>query len=261
MKKGLVTFSLSVFFLIYPVLLAFPVNKGISTLATGYNKNMPVHPVSSSEPFSGQSSVFQLPLHIFPASNEPGLPLVFMISGDGGWGWFDQQLALHLAKKNIPCIGLDAFHYFWNKKTPEMVAYDIEPVINYYLKYWNREKIILIGYSFGAEIVPFVARKFNPSLRNKTALVVMLSPTPRTGFEIHFIDMLSIDSRKDTYDVVNEIRNLQNTKVLCIFGQDENTKIPSLIHDKRVHFYYTKGGHHFDRSYDEIIQAILKDLN
>ncbi|MDP4273151.1 MAG: AcvB/VirJ family lysyl-phosphatidylglycerol hydrolase [Bacteroidota bacterium] len=208
---------------------------------------------------SRSSSVNQF-IHVTQAITDPGKPLAFFISGDRGWTDFDQSLANRLAQKHIPCIGLDALHYFWSEKNPQKVAADIAPFIQNYMHTWGKSKILLVGYSFGADVLPFVADKLPFILKDKIQALALLSPSEKAGFEIHVSDMLSIGNRKDVYNVVDEIRRLKYFPTLCIFGKDEETKFPEKLRGKNIHFLFTQGGHHFSNSFDEIIRFIMKEM-
>lgn len=205
------------------------------------------------------SSINQF-IHVTQAIPDPGKPLAFFISGDRGWTDFDQSLANRLAQKHIPCIGLDALHYFWSEKNPQKVAADIAPLIQNYMHTWRKSKILLVGYSFGADVLPFVADKLPFILKDKIQALTLLSPSEKAGFEIHVSDMLSIGNRKDVYNVVDEIRSLKYFPTLCIFGKDEETKFPEKLRGKNIHFLFTQGGHHFSNSFEEIIQFIMKGM-
>lgn len=81
--------------------------------------------------------------------------LVFHITGDGGWRGFDIKLADEFKAHNLSYIFLNAFKYFWSIKTPEQLTNDIVPVLREYLKKWDKKELVLVGFSFGAEIIPF----------------------------------------------------------------------------------------------------------
>jgi hypothetical protein len=65
------------------------------------------------DPYSGD-----LPIFLIPSPIQDTLPVAFLISGDGGWGSFDQAVAENLAERGIPVVGLDAIKYFRTLKTP-----------------------------------------------------------------------------------------------------------------------------------------------
>jgi type IV secretory pathway VirJ component len=200
----------------------------------------------------------ELPLHITPSVLEASKPMAFIFSGDGGWTGFDQELATNLAKKNVPCIGLDDLHYFWDEKKPDQVVKDLLPIIDYYLKIWHKSNFILMGYSFGADITPFIYNHLPVEMKEKTRSLALLSPSESADFEIHVADMLNMENPSDNYDVINELKKLKNINTLCIFGKEEETIIPQQVKAKNFHYLITSGGHHFDNNFSEIVEEILK---
>lgn len=126
-----------------------------------------------------------LPIAIVPTMIKNDLPMAFIISGDGGWTSFDQKLAEQFAKKGIAVIGLDAQDYFWNAKTPKESAAEFSKCIEHYLKQWDKKTLVLLGYSFGASAIPFIADSMDPQLKENikgTAYRQMKQPISRSMF-------------------------------------------------------------------------------
>ena len=201
-----------------------------------------------------------LPLKVIPAANPAKSSLVFMISGDGGWTGFDQELAVHLSKQSFGVVGLDALQYFWSEKKPDEVAKTIAPILEYYLAEWNCKDIILMGYSFGADFMPFLENRLSPEIKSKVKMIAMLSPDEWADFEIHISDMLSILDSEDTNSVKTELLKT-NCKTLLIFGSEE---VPNKFEDlPKTHFKHLviPGGHHYGNNFEAITTGITQTLN
>lgn len=200
-----------------------------------------------------------LPLNILPASKPNNLPMAFMISGDGGWTSFDQTLAEKLNESGIAVVGLDAQQYFWDKKSPDETATMISKVVKYYAEKWDKSSFIMVGYSFGASILPFVNNRLSPPLKAELKNIYCLSPDETADFEIHLSDMLSLGG-KEEYNVLEELRKIKNIKPVCFFGKEEediNTEHYTASGAKVV---LLAGGHHYDDSYPIILKTILGSL-
>jgi type IV secretory pathway VirJ component len=200
-----------------------------------------------------------LPLSITNAkfqNNEA--PLVFFISGDGGWYRFEQTIADYLANLGIPTIGLDSKKYFWNRRSPDETAGDIAKVLGYYGKKWERKRFILLGYSFGSEIVPFIVTRLPEEIKSKIEASVLLSPTATTDFEIHISSMLGMENRQNTYNVIDEIRKEKTGNVIIIFGKDEKSVVPKQLTGTAVKIRFIPGDHHYKYNQPLIIQT-MKD--
>jgi type IV secretory pathway VirJ component len=184
--------------------------------------------------------------------------VALLVSGDGGWYGFEQSIADSLAKLGIPTIGLDSKKYFWNRRTPEETATDIAKALVYYSKKWGREWFILIGYSLGAEIVPFIVNRLPEELKSRIALSVLLSPDTHTDFEIHISNMLGIGNRRNVYNVTEEIINMQDIPTLIIYGEGEKTDVPGLLAGTSVNIRKIPGDHHYKFNIPLIVK-IMKD--
>jgi type IV secretory pathway VirJ component len=187
-------------------------------------------------------------------------PVALVISGDGGWYGFEQLIADNLAKQGIPSIGLDSKRYFWKRRSPEETASDITKALNYYGKEWNREKFLLIGYSLGAEIVPFLVTRMSEEMRSKILSEVLLSPETNTDFEIHISNMIGIGNRQNTYNVIDEIVRIKVVPTLIIFGANEKSKVPALLTNTSVKITKIPGDHHYKFDTQLIIKTMKDNI-
>jgi type IV secretory pathway VirJ component len=187
-------------------------------------------------------------------------PIALLFSGDGGWFGFEQIIADKLAALGIPTIGIDTKKYFWNRKTPEKAASDMADILSYYGKEWGKKQFIIIGYSQGAELVPFLITRFPDVLKSKVSAAVMLSPETTTDFEIHITNMLGLGNRQNTYDVIAEINKMPKITTICIFGDGEKTPVPDLLRDTGVKVLFIPGDHHY-KSNTTLIVKTMKDNN
>jgi type IV secretory pathway VirJ component len=185
-------------------------------------------------------------------------PVALIISGDGGWYSFEQSIADKLANQGIPTIGLDSKKYFWNRRTPDRTASDMIKALNFYSKEWGRERYLLIGYSLGAEIIPFITSRLPGEMKTKVTLTVLLSPETNTDFEIHVSNMLGIGNRQNTFQVMDEIVKSQVVPTLIILGEGEKTQVPELLAGTAVKIEKIPGNHHYKNNSTLIVQT-MKD--
>jgi type IV secretory pathway VirJ component len=223
-----------------------------SRLITNYEKDKP--------PKVDIGQVKNLPVVITNSKTQDRLaPIALLISGDGGWYGFEQSIADNLAKQGIPTIGLDSKKYFWNRRTPEETTSDIANALNFYGKEWSREKFVLIGYSLGAEIVPFILNRLPEELKTKIESCVLLSPATTTDFEIHISNMLGMGNRNNTYNTMDEIIKMQSVTTLIIFGEGEKTDIPGLLNGTSVLIRRIPGDHHYKFNLPLIMQTMKEN--
>ncbi len=197
-----------------------------------------------------------LPLNFTGATRDSSMPMVLFISGDGGWTGFDQQICNQLAARHIPTVGLNSQAYFWKRKTPEQATAELEPVIRQYLQAWDKSKFILVGYSFGANVAPFIHNRLPAGLQEKEQAMVLLSPDTKGDFEIHVAGMLGRGG--GPYDVVAEVRSVRNTKVLCVRGEQEEGEMETALKNcAQVRFAKIPGSHHYNNDAPRVAAAIF----
>ena len=201
-----------------------------------------------------------LPLIVTPAKND-SLPFAIIISGAGGWTSWDQSVATSLAQKGIASVGLDAQKYFWNKKTPEETTLAVSKIIQHYSALWKKQKFMLIGYSFGADVIPFIANRLPSDLKTKIELITLLSPDKKADFEIHLSDMLNFGNSNDRYDVVKELNTLSKNKIICLFGEGEDLNTRSGFEKTTAKIHVLHGDHHFSNNFTGITDLIMTYTN
>lgn len=212
-------------------------------------------PVPAENPGAAPGNT--LPIRLTTAISDPSAPLVVFISGDGGWTGFDQQICDQLAQHHWPSVGLNAQSYFWKKKSPEQTVADLEPVIRQYLHDWGKKNIVLAGYSFGANVVPFILNRLPQELQTQVEALVMLSPDAQGDFEIHVAGMLGASG--GPYDVAAEVRSAAlNWPVFCVRGEDEENDLQKIT-EGTPHVRWTKipGSHHYNNNAAAVAATIL----
>lgn len=197
-----------------------------------------------------------LPIIITKAKTDKEDKLVLFISGDGGWNTFSQKLADSYALNGFPVIGLNSFKYFWKKKTPQETANDIAELLNKYTNEWHKKKIIICGFSFGADVAPFIYERLPDYIKNKIILVQLISPSSYTDFEIHVMDLLSSHNSVRSMSIASEVK-LMDLPVVCYYGDLEKEKPLSDLKKANLKVVILKGDHHYAKSYPEIAKINL----
>ena len=103
-----------------------------------------------------------------PGKDLAGLPIVEVAARGGGNSDtslssspamaagrdFDHDVADALAAAGVPVAGVDALRYFWVARTPQGFADDLDRMLRYYASHWRRSRVLLIGFSQGADVLP-----------------------------------------------------------------------------------------------------------
>ena len=177
---------------------------------------------------------------------------VVFVTGDGGWRKIDIKVSDALRKAGMPVVGLLANHYFARERTPEETAADLARLIHEYQAKWQRQGVVLVGYSRGAEALPFMINRLPEETRRDIGMVALLGPGLRTGF--------SLDG-PDRYPLAPELQQMKGLPLVCVFGTLEKESLCRMMTPEQGTTLSIKGGHHFGGDYDRIARAILDALN
>jgi type IV secretory pathway VirJ component len=208
-----------------------------------------------------QEELGDLPLEELPTDGPP-VGLAVLLSGDGGWRDIDKSIGEILQKEGIAVVGVDSLRYFWSTKEPEVIASDITRIIAHYTKLWGAKRVAVMGYSLGADVIPFAWQKFPPTMQKQINLIALLGLEPTADFEISVAGWLGVASSSDV-DLKPYLPALPMEKTMCFYGEDEVTDgetacvFPEMAKATNIK---RPGGHHFDGNYEPVARMILDRL-
>jgi len=217
-------------------------------------KQRPEKPIQSSA-----GELADLPLVEVAARDPAPDRMAVFWSGDGGWAELDKEVSAGLAGCGVPVVGVNSLKYFWTDRTPEQTAKDLERIIRYYSTLWKKEKVVLIGYSLGADILPFAVNRLNEELKSRVELIALLGPGLQADFEFHISNWLGASS-KMALATMPEVRQLSRTRLLCIYGDQEKDSLCPNLGEGNFKKVVLAGSHHFGGNYAQIAETILNEI-
>ena len=210
-----------------------------------------------AKPATGPAtSISALPLTILGVGH-PSEVMAVVISGDGGWRDLDKTIAENLQRDGVPVVGWDSLRYFWSRKTPQQTASDLAAVLRTFMARWHASEVALIGYSFGADVMPFAYNRLPDSLRSHVALIALLGFSKTADFQITLTGWLGEPPQLDTLAVFPEVDKIPSRLMQCFYGQDEKDSACPDLARHGVEVIRTTGGHHFDGDYNALARRIL----
>ena len=204
-------------------------------------------------------AVKNLPLILYPptAPNPKGLAVIY--AGDGGWRDLDKRVADYLHKQGYGVVGVDTLRYFWNEKSPREMGDDLEAIVQRYGPEWKAKKVLLGGYSFGADVIPFAWPRLSKQVRDQVKLLALLGLSKTADFEVSVSGWLGVGSGE--HDVLKPAAQLPMDKVMCVYGKEELEEkdndvacaTDAIAPQAR---YEQPGGHHYDENYEALAGRI-----
>ena len=185
--------------------------------------------------------------------------IAIVYSGDGGWRDLDKTIAEYLQQRGVPVVGVDALRYFWTRKDPKDAAADLAQLIDGYTGEWKAKHVLLVGYSFGADVLPAMINLLPRADRDRIAQVSLLGLGTATDFEISVGGWVGADD--DTgVQTVPELKRLDMKLIQCIYGEEDEDAACARLEPLGAEVIKTTGSHHFDGDYDALAERILDGL-
>jgi type IV secretory pathway VirJ component len=207
------------------------------------------------------ASIDLLPLIEIPAIGPPQKILLIVLSGDGGWASIDKELGDYFSERGVHVIGLNSLNYFWQKKTPEEAAADLARLLRHYTQKWQPVKVVLAGYSFGADVLPAIVNRLPEDQKSSLAGLVLLNPGLHTAFEIHLSDWLINSQHEDALPIMPEIAKLDVHPLICVYGKAEEESLCPMLSPAQATIKELPGAHHFDGDYRQLGNVVWQALS
>lgn len=206
-----------------------------------------------------------------PDEDELGLPLTLLetkptldtmaiiVSGDGGWRDLDKDIGDVFQKEGLPTVGVDSLRYFWAEKKPEEVASDLGRIIEIFTKRWGVKHVVLVGYSFGADVLPTAYNLLKPAEKAKVEEVSLLALSNAANFQISVSGWLGVGGGDDDTNT-REIAKMDPKLVQCVYGTEDDETVCPALKSSGIELLTTDGGHHFDGDYAALADRIIAGL-
>ncbi|WP_018239298.1 virulence factor [Ensifer sp. BR816] len=203
---------------------------------------------------------FGLPLAILDA--KPSRDTMAVIySGDGGWRDIDKEVGNVLQQEGVPVVGVDSLRYFWAERQPQATADDLHRIIGYYGKRWNVRNVLLIGYSFGADVLPRTYNLLPPADRARVRQVTLMALSHQADFKISVLGWLGAEGAGSAGDPIDDIKAINPSLVQCIYGTEEEDDACPELKSSGADVVAIEGGHHFDEDYPALTRRVLDGLD
>jgi type IV secretory pathway VirJ component len=200
----------------------------------------------------GLQRSLDLPLWEYPVSGHSDY-FVILFSGDGGMKPIIEAITSYLNSKKIPIVVLNIQRYLWTEKKPSQIAADLEKLISFYSQKWTKQRAVIMGYSMGADILPFGINCIKPAFQPLIKDIVLIAPAQRTLFKIKLLSYVYDDN--EGAEILPELKKIKNNNIYCICD-DKKESLCNLPLTGIAPFTKLTGGHHFDGDYTTLTRLI-----
>ena len=205
----------------------------------------------ATAPEIGDLALTEIPVP--PAARTDTMAII--LTGDGGWADLDKHIAAGMTARGIPTVGWNSLRYYWAPRTPDGAAADLGRIIRHYMSQWSVNRVILVGYSFGADVVPFLVNRLPSGLLPHVRSVALLGLSETAEFEFHLSDWIGHGGRSP-YRTVPEAERL-TVPVLCVRGADQDDSACRSLKGIRIASREVGHGHHFSGDYAQLVDMIV----
>ena len=186
------------------------------------------------------------------------LALVFF-SGDMGLRFGMGPAVTQGLAHDLPVMGVNSPALFGRHRTRAEVDAIVADAVREALDRAHADRIVLVGQSFGSDMLATGLAALPPDLRAKVAAIVLVVP----GRTVYFrADPTGFAYRgtPDSY-AVDTIRTVTWAPLVCIYGRREPDSLCPLLDRPGVGRIALPGGHFLDNDRDRLIATIRAALH
>lgn len=201
----------------------------------------------------------KLPLEDYPVPTSSSDYFVLFLSGDGGWHKGDHSFAAYYQEKGIPVVGLNARSYFNKEKSKTRVIADLKEIIDNYSQKWKKKKVLLVGYSFSADVLPHAVNHIDIEYQQKIKGLVLLMPSKYATYEVTFASMLNMIYSGDL--VLPEIKAINKELSLFLVCNEEDETICGALPTATYPRMVIEGGHSLKEKLVDVAKETFKHFD
>ncbi len=212
-------------------------------------------PVSPSSP--GRTK--RLPVRAMPAAGgAEGEVFAIVLTGDGPVRGLGDRLGRALADAGVPSAVWSSLRYYWTPRTPDEAAADLDRLVRHFGARWERSRVVLVGYSMGADVLPFLVTRLPPETRARVAGVALLALADDAPFEFR-VEQWWGDTCAPTLPTLPEVARLDGIPLLCVHGRGDVKSVCPRLAGSGVRVVELRGGHHFEGDHARL-EALVREM-
>jgi type IV secretory pathway VirJ component len=118
--------------------------------------------------------------------------------------------------------------------------------------------VALVGFSFGADVMPFLYDRLDEQWRKRIDLISLLSPFTAADWEIEVAGWFGAGPSSAATPLAPALGPIPGDRVQCFYGNQEKGNSCALFAAKGADLFEKEGEHHLDGDYDLIARQIFE---
>jgi type IV secretory pathway VirJ component len=203
------------------------------------------------------------PVVIFKASAQPApevadLAAVYL-SGDMGFDLALSHVVLkRLAADGVPVVGVNSLTFFRQRRTQAEVTTLIVDSARRALTVGHASHLILIGQSFGADMLQAGLTGLPTKLRSKVVLIALIVPSKTLDYQVSVSEIFA--RAMSDADALPTARQLGWAPTICIYGKNEKNSLCPMLPQANVRKVALPGGHFLRHDGNGLYAALMSGL-
>jgi len=199
------------------------------------------------------------PVRLFPArSAHPAIAAVFL-SGDMGFNFgIGADVAEGVAARGIPVVGVSSPVVFARHHTRAEVDAVVAGAVRLALARTGAQRVVLMGQSYGADIIATTAPDLPPDLRPRIAAIALTVPAQDVYFRADPSGLAYL-GQPDALPLPR-LRKLEGIPLVCVYGLQESGSLCPALTGTSARVIGLPGNHYLDHDPGRVVAAMLGAL-
>ena len=163
-----------------------------------------------------------------------------LFSGDAGFLGVGPEIARAVELQGLPVYGVSSLAEFRQRRTISQTVAIVDQAVRTARAKFGADRILLIGHSFGSDVIGTALPDLTPDVRQALSGVVLIVPTDSIYLRA---DPTGLSYRGPPDAGLARVQSVSSLPLLCIQGREETDSLCPKLHGPNVTVIVLPGGH------------------